>query len=414
MTADHSPRADARFRFAVLGLATVAQTAASFATQGVGPLALSWQSAQGLSHVEVGLLLSAVNLVPLFVMMPIGAAIDRYGERWLVGVGTMLIAACLLMAAFSTRYVPLLLSLAAVGACYATSQPGGSKAIVTWFPPRERGLAMGIRQTGIPLGGALSAAILPLTVARFGLRSALVLQAAVTSLGGLLFAVFYREKAESHRAGGLSHALLPRLKEVMRRADHAVLFAGVALVSLQFVLVAHSMIYFVNVVHLSPALSGALLAVIQISGLIGRVALAWLSDRCFSGERLRPLSLCIWSSALGSLLLAFLPHAAPVWALGALCVWLGFFGVGWYSLFIVLVSESAPPDSVALTVSFALTLNQLAIVLSPPLFGLLVDWRGDYRRAWSLLSLLLVASAIAVTVRRSIALRSRPHTHREG
>ena len=32
----------------------------------------------------------------------------------------------------------------------------GSKAIVKWFPPQRRGLAMGIRQTGIPIGGALA------------------------------------------------------------------------------------------------------------------------------------------------------------------------------------------------------------------------------------------------------------------
>ncbi|MEK1829778.1 hypothetical protein AAAC51_13790 [Priestia megaterium] len=41
--------------------------------------------------------------------------------------------------------------LLAAGVWYGTAQPGGSKAVVKWFPSHHRGLAMGIRQTGIPI-----------------------------------------------------------------------------------------------------------------------------------------------------------------------------------------------------------------------------------------------------------------------
>ena len=39
---------------------------------------------------------------------------------------------------------------------YSVSQPGGSKVILKWFRKENRGLAMGIRQAGIPIGGALA------------------------------------------------------------------------------------------------------------------------------------------------------------------------------------------------------------------------------------------------------------------
>ena len=39
---------------------------------------------------------------------------------------------------------------------------------------------------------------------------------------------------------------------------------------------------------------------------------------------------------------------------------LGFFAIGWFSLFITEVAESASEESVGMTVSFALTLNQIA------------------------------------------------------
>ena len=56
----------------------------------------------------------------------------------------------------------------------------------------------------------------------------------------------------------------------------------------------------------------------------------------------------------------------------------GFFAIGWFSLFIVFVSERSDPQFIGLTVSFALTLNQFAIVLAPTLFGIFVDYFHSY------------------------------------
>lgn len=43
---------------------------------------------------------------------------------------------------------------------YSVSQPGGSKVILKWFRKENRGLAMGIRQAGIPIGGALAGVLI--------------------------------------------------------------------------------------------------------------------------------------------------------------------------------------------------------------------------------------------------------------
>ena len=59
-----------------------------------------------------------------------------------------------------TNYTYVVAILLFVGIWYGGEQPGGSKAIVKWFPPQRRGLAMGIRQTGIPIGGALASSTL--------------------------------------------------------------------------------------------------------------------------------------------------------------------------------------------------------------------------------------------------------------
>ena len=51
-----------------------------------------------------------------------------------------------------------------------------------WFPSSERGFALGIRQTAIPVGGLISALVLPM----LGLRAAFVFLA-VLCLAGAAF-----------------------------------------------------------------------------------------------------------------------------------------------------------------------------------------------------------------------------------
>ncbi|MFF9645340.1 MFS transporter [Kitasatospora aureofaciens] len=121
-----------------------------------------------------------------------GELLDRYHERWVVGIGAAVVAAGLLLGSLAQGYAPLLLVLLVVGAGYSTAQPGGSKSVAAWFHPAQRGLAMGVRQAGLPLGGAVAAAVLSTVATRYGWRTALVVGGVVALLGAGLFTALYR------------------------------------------------------------------------------------------------------------------------------------------------------------------------------------------------------------------------------
>lgn len=127
----------------------------------MGPLATFYQKEYDLSQFETGLIVSAVNVGPIFSMLIFGNLMDNYGEKWIVGLGSILLGLNVLLAYGVENYYILLAILMFVGIWYGTAQPGGSSAIVKWFPKENRGLAMGIRQTGIPIGGALASMLLP-------------------------------------------------------------------------------------------------------------------------------------------------------------------------------------------------------------------------------------------------------------
>jgi predicted MFS family arabinose efflux permease len=132
--------------------------------------------------------------------------------------------------------------------------------------------------------------------------------------------------------------------------------------------------------------------VAQAVGIVGRISLAWMSDHFWPGKRLRSLSWTMAFCAAAVMGLMALPAQSPTWMILSVFVTLGLFGIGWYPLWLVEVAEMASPNAVAWTISFAMTLNLVAISVMPPVFGLLVD-RSGYPLAWMSLVVLLVLAA---------------------
>lgn len=380
----------------MLGLATWAQASATFVTYGVGPLAAIWQQIFSLSQTQVGLLISVVNIGPLLSMLFIGHALDRYGERWIIGVGSVLLGLTMGLVSLTSSYGTFLFVLFLVGIHYGTAQPGGSKVVVKWFDSTQRGLAMGIRQAGIPIGGAMAGWLIPLLSTRYDWSIAVVCQAVLAIVGGLMFLFIYKDPVTENNKSTNDYNFMVELKNLLKQKQlYPLLFTGFVLVSLQMILVAHLMTFLQNImVHVTLVTAGQMLSICLLFGMIGRITLAWLSDKVWKGDRVQPLILTIWSVVLGLLALVFLPQKTPIFIIFILCAWLGFFGIGWYSLFIVQVAEKSRPDSIGLTVSYALTLNQSAIISAPFLFGLLVDLQSSYFWSWIILVMLLSISGI--------------------
>ncbi|WP_241154299.1 MFS transporter [Staphylospora marina] len=389
------------YRWLILAVATWSQASATLVTYGVGPLAAIWQNQWSLNASQAGLLVSAVQIGPLLSMLFIGHALDRHGERWLIGLGSCLLGLTFLLVSFTTHYGLLMLLLVIVGIWYGTAQPGGSRVVLRWFSEQERGLAMGIRQAGIPVGGAIGGALLPYLSLHFGWQTAVFTQAAFAVAGGLLFLVLYRDPPGSRhgRQTDKSSFTQKMMTIAKNKKTSPILFTGITLISLQMVLVGHLMIFFSHETEAGLVISGQLLATALMFGMAGRIVLAYISDKWWEGNREDPLHLCVWASVIGVSVLAFTPASLAVWALFVLSAWLGFFGIGWFSLFLLAVAEHAPPQAEGLMVSYALTLNQAAIILAPTIFGFIVDVQS-YSVAWSVLNVLLIGNGLLLLKRR--------------
>ncbi|MCI0765251.1 MFS transporter [Bacillus sp. TL12] len=386
------------YKWMVLMLATAVQASATLITYGVGPLAFFWKEIYHLTDMQMGMLLTAVNIGPLFCMLFVGRLLDQYNERLLIGVSSIFLAGSLLFVQVVEGFTGLLFVLMIVGVFYSAAQPGGSKVILKWFPKENRGLAMGIRQAGIPIGGAVAGAIIPILSVKFSLSFVIYVLSSICIAGGVLFFIFYREPVVHHEPAlnnkGISFC--QQLKEIMSNKElYPVLFTGVCMISLQMVLIGHLINFLITAKSISPILAGKVFAFTLFLGMLGRIVLAAISDFFYKGNRRRPLLISVFVTCMCIFILILNIDNLSVWSLFLLGGLLGFFGIGWFSLFMVEIAETAKQDSVGMTISFALTLNQIAIMLAPPIFGLIVDVKG-YMWAWIGLVILLFTSVISL------------------
>ncbi|ACS85640.1 MFS transporter [Musicola paradisiaca] len=385
--------ANTSYRWVILAIATLAQACACFFVQGIGTIAIYIQHELHLSAMQIGLLVSAAQLVPLVGLLVAGELLDRYSERLVVGIGTLVVACALMAAMLAGSYSSILMFLIVVGAGYSTAQPGGSKSVARWFDKQQRGFAMGIRQAGLPLGGALAAAILPFTAAQWGWRYSFLVGGLVALVGALVFILFYRsphmhDVATQTTTGSLWKGAILRLHMLTDPSMKNIMVSGVSLVSAQYGILVFTVLYLHDRLQMEVALAASLLFVGQIAGAIGRILLAAWSDHCKSG-RYFPVFVCMIAAVVSLLALIWLPLSSPL-PVALLLAWLGFFGFGWYGPWVAYVAESAPPQKTGFALGLSMAVNQVAIVLVTPALGLLRDTTQSDVPGWFLLVTLIV------------------------
>ncbi|MBB4403617.1 MULTISPECIES: MFS transporter [Rhizobium/Agrobacterium group] len=393
-----TPAADRRI-WAVLAVAVATQTAGSFVSQGIYILVPFWREAFGISLASASLVVTVMNGVQIVTMFTLGRAIDIHGERRIVGIAMLGMALAMAGAASFANSLPaLLLYIAFLGGTYAAVQPGGTRAIMRWFPPAKRGIATGFRQAAVPFGTMIAAALLPFMAVRYGWHAAAWLCAGVSVMGAALFWGLYREGGDVAAKTERPLPLAKLAREVGQNPSFwPVLRLGIAMSAFQFTLTAHVIGFMADGLGLGLFTASSMFAATQLAGIPGRILLPWLSDRFRPGLRTQSFGLVSVIAAGAAAILAALPIDAPASVILVVLVVLGIFGIGWFPLYLLQIAESAPKGSIASTIAFASTICLGVMAIGPYIFGLLVDHFG-YGAAWSALIVPVVATALPLTI----------------
>jgi MFS transporter, ACS family, hexuronate transporter len=369
-----------RYRWVVLGGATVMQLGVSMPQQtpaAIGPVLMD---SLHISNAQLGLLTSAIWGGMLLGFIPFGFLVDRFGERRVLAGGGLLLATALVAASMASTFWPLFLLLvpAAIGA--SSGSPGGSRAIAVWFPRSQRGMALGVRQSGVTLAGITAALVLPAIALAAGWQAAFWAVAAAALIAIGVFIVVYREPVGSRAE---SASLDPRALFSSRRFLAATAFAWVFMGVL-----GASVTYLPSGLHHSAGLSvivaARLLAVLQLGGLVGRIGWGLVSDRA---GRLSIMAVTGLLASAACLCMAWLGHAGtPLVLLGGLAFLLGLSAMGWNALYIAVAAEEVPLEHAASAIGIGTAITFTGMFVGAPLFGLLADRSGGYALPWAALA----------------------------
>ena len=379
-------------RWSVVVVALIATLCSFVFINGIAFVIPMLETKRETNLAMAGLLASMPSFGMVLTLFAWGALLDRIGERIVLSVGSALTA----LAAFAAASMQSLVGVGAflfLGGMAAASANSASGRLVTgWFPPHQRGLVMGIRQTAQPLGIALGAGVIP-ELAEHGLARALMFPATLCAVAAVACAIGVVDPPRRPRsaASGADLASPYSGSKVLWRIH----FSSALLMVPQCVIATFMLVWLIVDTDWSIAAAGGLVTVSQLLGAAGRVAAGRWSDRVRS--RLRPIRSLAAAGALAMLALGAADHLHSRFAETAMVI-AAVITVLDNGLASTAVAEIAGPYWSGRALGIQNTTQRLTAGIAPPLFGALIGAAG-YPLAFALCGLFPLAALRLVPVR---------------
>jgi predicted MFS family arabinose efflux permease len=347
-----------------------------------------------LSATGFGVLISCYFAVQGVLALPIGAIIDQIGVRYALVIANLTILFGALILSAATSQAGALLAMAVLGVGYCFVNPSTSKGVFQLIPPARRATAMGIKQSGVPVGGVLGAAVggLAGTYDWRWLMAAVGTTACVFAASALLLPA-HIQSADTKAAGLRQHVANMRAV-VLDRNITAFSVASGFYQAAQFNFFGYLTLFAREAMLASQPLAAACLGIAQLASASGRMTWGVVSDFAFQSRR-RPVLILIAGIATTALVgLAIMTRDWGVAALIPVTIILGLTVAGHVALIQTVVVEMANPAYTATSVAYNRLFVSLGASIGPPLFGAAVDATGGYGAGW-LFTAALVLVALA-------------------
>jgi sugar phosphate permease len=362
-----------RYRWTILGAGVVAQASFSAILLGLPAIAPAIRHGYDLTLPQVGIVLAALNSGLLMTLLPWGIVADRIGERAVLAAGLSGCAGALVVAGLTHSFAGLVIALAAAGALGGGTQSASGRAVMSWFGPDERGLALGIRQTAVPLGGAIASGALPALATHISLRAAFDGLAVGCLVGAAVGAALLRPEAEDDHAQLARPLRDPRIWRLC--------IGSTFYVTTQLSLLAFLVLFLHDARGVSTAAAAGVLAGTQILGGAARIVAGRWSDRIRA--RIGPLRLVALMLAFAVAASALLVHAA-LWLLVPALVAAGTLALSWNGLSFTAAAEAAGRTRSGAAIGLQQTFLSAGGLVAPIAFAAIVhasSWRIGFTLA---------------------------------
>lgn len=287
----------ARRRWGMLACALLAAMTTTCAVNGIAYLIPALHTDHGMSLTAASTLATVPTVGLMLLIIPWGLLLDRFGERRVLMLSLSFTLASTiastLVSQFSAPTWVLGACLLAGGLASGAANGASGRIVVGWFPPDQRGTAMGARQMAQPLAIGVCALTMPSIAQTYGVTAAFVVPVAMTAAGLIACVVGIVDPPETGTPASATRPANPYRASSFLPRVHGV---SVLLVIPQSMLWTFVPTWLIVAHHWSPGIAGAVVTLTQIIGALGRIAAGRWSDAW--GSRMRPVRLIAVAAAV--------------------------------------------------------------------------------------------------------------------
>lgn len=404
---------------AAIAITLVVQSLTSMAMISPPVLAPVAAPALGVAAQSVGMVVSLSYLFAMLSGLVVGTLIGRLGPLRVCQLSLVLAGAGLALGALGTLSA-VLAGAVLMGAGYGLVTPASSHILARRAPASMMSLIFSIKQTGVPIGGALAGALIPWLLLHLTWLSSLVVlgSGCIVVAAALQFAQPRRDPDvvdDDEQSDAVSDArrqaepLRLRWRRIMSGVREPIrlvwrhprlrelAFVSLLYASVQLVFITYFVSYLTLQLGFSLVTAGLAYAVGHGAGIVGRIAWGAVADRWLAPRVM--LALLGLGSAVSGLLAALFGSAWPLAAIVAVAALFGASTVGWNGVYLAEVARRAPAGQVSLATGGTQFFTFSGALCGPPLFGLAVSLTGSY--AWGFALFALPSLAVGLYLLRT-------------
>ncbi|PLP57750.1 MFS transporter [Mesorhizobium loti] len=398
---DTGQRFAAGHRWKVLGVGVAANACFSTIFSGLPSTAVAMRADYHLSNSDLGLVLGCLGLGVAVSELPWGLLTDRWGDRrvLLAGLSSLMVWLALMFALLvpSQAHVPTVVFLAAnllvVGLLGGSVNGSSGRAIMAWFGEGERGFAMSIRQTAIPLGGGLGALVLPSLAESLDFAAVYAVLAAGAAVCAFFTWLWLHEPQSSYRSAKPKSDLAAKVMSgPLRSVEIWRLATAIGILCFpQVAVLTFTTVFLHDFAGAGTLVISASLASIQVGAMVMRVWSGRWTDR--HRNRRAYLRFCALLSGMAFAVLALLVLLSPLVLTGgtmlsvALVIVLVFAGIcvsSWHGVAYAEIATLAGASRAGSALGLANTLVFVGFFLVPlsiPHLLAATSWAGIWMAA---------------------------------
>ncbi|MHB1024154.1 MAG: MFS transporter [Desulfobacteria bacterium] len=336
----------------------------------------------GIALNYIGVFMAIFYVGGMVSSLASGDFILRYGP---IRVSQICLIFCGIgLAATAVGSLPLMiLGALLIGIGYGPVTPASSHLLAKTTSPHLMSLTFSIKQTGVPMGGAMAGALVPPLVLSLGWKWASIVVGGVCILlavlaetsRGTLDTDLQKFRRLSFAGITDSLGLVYSLPPVRELAVMSFFFAA-----MQVCLSTYFVSFLTTTLDVTLVQAGLTLTVALTAGMVGRIVWGGIADRLVAPRKmLGVLGIVMAVSAAATFAFS---HSWPYTAILAVSAFFGASAVGWNGVYLAEVVRQAPPGKAGTATGGTLFFTFFGGVIGPPLFGVLAGAGHRYSLAY--------------------------------